>query len=279
MDTHNHQPAAPLNNADILAQLTGDKRSTLWLGHYSENDILNLLAKFDLLPLLKAKGCTHPLVIIEPLDAFEQALKIFHAAATTENLFVEFRLREISFAHPNLVDREPCSMLKIEWLMLQNPAAVFNVDQPPLPGQRHPGLGLAKRSLQLLVHLAEQDDLGGILNFPEYFHNAYLYLEHFWFCNPALKGTVLALRRDLHFLSLAELSWAVYLGCILEAATAETYEWQADALILPLEEKLKRGFSPPEYEQAVFSAMAAQKFVLQKEKFQLLYAKQAGVIS
>lgn len=277
MDTKSDQTAAPLNNADILAQLIGDKRSTFWLGHYSENEVLHLLAKFDILPVLKAKGCDHPLIIIEPLEAFEQALKIFNSTVTTENLFVELRLHETSFSHPNLLGGAPQPMLKIDWLMLQNPAAVFSAEQPALPGQRHPGLGLAKRTLQLLVYLAQRDQLTGVLNFPQFFHNAYLYLEHFRYCNPELKGLVLALRRDLCFLSLAELSWAIYLGCIFDEAAGKVCEWQADALVLPLEETVSQCFSSPEYEQIVFTTMAVKKFVLQKEKFQLLYAAQPGV--
>ena len=119
MDTKSDQAAVSLNNADILAQLIGDKRSTFWLGHYSENEVLHLLAKFDILPVLKAKGCDHPLINIEPLEAFEQALKIFNSTATTENLFVELRLHETSFSHPNLLSGAPQPMLKIDWLMLQ----------------------------------------------------------------------------------------------------------------------------------------------------------------
>ena len=244
------QAAASLSNNDILAQLTDDKSPALWLGHYSENDVLHLLEKFDILPALKEKGCSHPLIIIEPLNAFEQALKIFNAAAAAENLFAEFRLREIPFSHPNLVAGAPLPMLKIEWLMLQNPAAAFSAEQPPMPGQRRPGLGLGKRALQLLVHLARQNRLSGVLNFPEFFHNAFFYLDYFWYCNPKLKGVVLALRRDFYQLSLAELSWAIYLGCVIEAHTGKTYEWQADALVLPLDEKIKQCFPTSKYEQA-----------------------------
>jgi len=266
------QAAASLSNNDILAQLTDDKSPALWLGHYSENDVLHLLEKFAILPALKAKGCSFPFIIIEPLEAFAQALKIFNAAASAENLFAEFRLREVSFSHPNLVAGASLPMLKIEWLMLQNPAAAFSAERPPMPGQRHPGLGIGKRALQLLVHLARQNHLSGVLNFPEFFHNAYLYLDYFGYCNPKLKGVVLALRRDFYQLSLAELSWAIYLGCIIEAHTGKTYEWQADALVLPLDEKIKQCFSPPEYEQVVFQAMADSAFVLNRKKFEKVFS-------
>lgn len=269
--------AGRLSDADILAQLTDDKRSTLWLGHYSESEVAHLLEKLDFLSALKEKGFSHPLIVIEPLDMFEQALKIYHATAVANNLLAEFRLREVSFSHPNLLAGAPLQMLKIEWMMLQNPAADFSVERPPLPGQRRPGLGLGKRALQLLVHLAQQDHLSGVLNFPEFFHNAYLYLEDFRYCNPQLKGLVLALRRDLHFLSLAELSWAVYLGCVINANTGKNYAWQADALVLPLENKVKQYFSRPEYEQAVFQTMTAEKFILHKEKFYSLYSEKPGL--
>lgn len=269
--------AARLSDADILAQLTDDKRSLLWLGHYSEADVAHLLEQHGFLAALREKGFPHPLIVIEPLDMFEQALKIYHAAAVTENLLAEFRLRDVSFSHPTLLAGAPLPMLKIEWMMLQNPAADFSAARPPLPGQRRPGLGLGKRALQLLVHLAQQDHLSGVLNFPEFFHNAFLYLEDFRYCNPQLKGIVLALRRDLHFLSLAELSWAVYLGCVIDANTGKNYAWQADALVLPLAEKVKQYFSKPEYEQAVFQAMATRKFILQEEKFHSLYSEKPGL--
>lgn len=269
--------AARLSDADILAQLTDEKRSTLWLGHYSEAEVAHLLEKLGFLAALKAKGFSHPLIVIEPLDMFEQALKIYHATAVADNLLAEFRLRDVAFSHPALLAGAPLPMLKIEWMMLQNPAADFSPERPPLPGQRRPGLGLGKRALQLLVHLAQQDRCSGVLNFPEFFHNAYIYLEDFRYCNPQLKGIVLALRRDLHFLSLAELSWAVYLGCVIDANTGKNYAWEADALVLPLEKKVKQFFSRPEYEQTVFQTMATEKFVLQEEKFHSLYSEKPGL--
>jgi len=151
--------------------------------------------------------------------------------------------------------------------MLQNPQADFSAERPRLPGQRHPGLGLAKHVMQLLIHLTKTQQLAGILNFPEFFHNAYFYLEHFYFCDPRLKNVVLALRRDLNELSLAELSWAVYHGCVIDMTTGQNYEWQAEALVLPLDKNMKRYFGSLEYEQNVYDAMAVSNFVLHREKF------------
>jgi hypothetical protein len=258
------------NTGEIQDQLTGKKNPTLWLGRYTADDIRHLLEKFDILSALKAKGFAQIAIAIEPLDRFMQALKIFSGIQTVENLLAEFRLREVSFSHPHLAIDSPLRMLKLEWLMLQNPQVDFSAERPHLPGQRHPGLGLAKRVLRMLVHLAEANRLAGVVNFPEFFHNAYFYLEYFYYCNPQLKGVVLALRRDLHELSLAQLSWAIYRGCVIDANTSEPYEWQADALIMPLDEQIKKQFHSAEYEKIVYATMAAASFVLNQKKFEQL---------
>jgi hypothetical protein len=264
----NSKNSSGFTNGDLLGQLTDKKSPTLWLGHYTELEIQHLLEKFDILPTLQDKGFANLLIVIEPLDPFVQALRIFNEKAVADNQLVEFRLREVAFSRQPLAGDAPLTMLKIEWLMLQNPWAQFLPERPRMPGQRYPGLGLGKQTVQFLVHLAKAHHFAGVLNFPEFFHNAYLYLEYFHYCDPRLKGIVLALRRDLNELSLAELSWAVYLGCVHDANTGQTYEWQADALVLPLEEKLKKYFASAAYEQTVYRALAEARFVLHREKFE-----------
>lgn len=260
--------SSDFSNGDLFGQLTGKKSPALWFGHYTEHEVMHLLEKFGILPMLKKKGFAHLIVVIEPLDAFAQALKIFNEKAVVDNQLAEFRLREVTFSPPGLVIDAPLNLLKIEWLMLQNPQAEFSPERPHMPGQRHPGLGLGKQTVQLLVHLAEAHRLAGVLNFPEFFHNAYLYLEYFHYCDPHLKGIVLALRRDMVELSLSELSWAIYLGCVNDANTGQTYEWQAGALVLPLEERLKKYFASADYEQSVYRTLAKARFVLDREKLE-----------
>jgi hypothetical protein len=267
MSTYAKNEKAPVfSNGDIFDQLTGKKSPTLWLGHYTEAEVRRLLEKFGILPALKAKGFHEIIFSIAPVDRFMQALKIFTATSAAENLLAEFQLRETSFSHPCLEAGAPLRVLAIEWLLLQNPKTDFTAERPRLPGQRHPGLGLGKRTVQLLVHLAQQQGLAGVLNFPEFFHNAYLYLEYFCYCNPRFKGLVLALRRDMNELSLAELSWAIYHGCVIDAKSGQTYEWQAEALLLPLEQ-IKQHFRSADYEQLVYDTMSASKFILDQKKF------------
>ncbi|MDZ7292894.1 MAG: hypothetical protein ONB44_24110 [candidate division KSB1 bacterium] len=259
---------------DLFDQLIDKKAPVLWLSRYTEEDIRQLLEKFHLMPAFTAMGFTEIIIKIEPIDTFTQTLKIYHKQAIPENWLAEIRLRETAFTHPLCPYDPPLPVLEIEWLMLQNPRSQFTAAQPRFPGQRHPGSGLAKRILRLLVHLAEQQNQAGILNFPEFFHNAYIYLEYFYFCNPRLKGIVLALRRDISELSLAELSWAINLGCVIDAKTGQIFEWQSDALILPLGEKMKTHLGSPEYEQIVYNTMAEAKFILNTQKFRELYPQQ-----
>jgi hypothetical protein len=264
-------------NGDILGQLTDKKSPILWLGRYTEDDVLHLFEEFDILRALKAKGFLNIAVEIESVENFLQALKIFAGEErSTENLLAEFRLREVVFSYRIRIVDEPLRMLTIEWLMLQNPRVHFTPERPRLPGQRHPGLGQAKRVLQLLVHLAKQQNLAGVLNFPEYFHNAYLYLEYFHFCDPRLEGVVQALRRDIRELSLAELSWAIYLNCVIDAKTGKTFEWQSDALVLPLDERIQKYFGSAEYQQIVNATLNASAFTLDQKKFHKIYPKRAA---
>jgi hypothetical protein len=259
--------APDFTSADLLDQLTGKKGSTLWLGRYTEEDVLHLLDKFGILSALKEKGFNDLIIAIEPVEPFVQALKIFFSEKSADHLLAEFRLREMLFSHRIQIVDAPLKMLAIEWLMLQNPLAQFTPERPRLPGQRHPGLGQGRRVVNLLVHLAEQHHLAGILNFPEYFHNACLYLEYFHFCDPRLEGIVQALRRDIRDLSLAELSWAVYLGCVIDAKSGKTFEWQAEALVLPLDERIQKYFTSAEYQQLVNETLGSSSFILDQQRF------------
>lgn len=253
--------------ADLFDQLSDKKGSILWLGRYTEADTLHLLDQFGILPALKEKGFHDIFITIEAIDQFAQALKVFEDTKPADLLLAEFRLREKDFSHPLLAAGEPYRMLAIEWLMLQNPRAQFTPERPRLPGQRFPGLGLAKRVLRLLVHLAQQQHLAGILNFPEYFHNAYLYLQHFHFCDPRREGMVQALHRDLSPLTLAEISWAVYRDCVIDRKTNKTFEWHADVLLLPLYERLQRYYASASYQSAVRDAATSSAFSLNQKKF------------
>lgn len=252
-----------LFDEDLFEQLRSYKGSSLWLGRFSEETILRALEKSGFLAALDSLGLHRLLVQIEPLDTFLQSLKVYHTQPRPEHLMAEFRLRETTLA-----PRKRCAdawgevmprVLAIEWLLLQNPYATFTNERPMLPGQTHPGLGQAKRILELLIHLAKHLELEGISNYPEYFHNAFLYQHFFYFYDPEREGMLEALSRDLAELSLAEQTWAIERGRV-RYATGEAFVWESDLLILPLSQRVRDYFEGASYRAAVAAAKESQRF-------------------
>jgi hypothetical protein len=109
--------------------------------------------------------------------------------------FHDFDLRRLQTPEPVLafMERElgtaPLKITVIEWLAMQNPDASFTDDRPQLPGQTHPGLHVAKQLMQMVFELARKQGRDALLNFPEHFHNAWLYSRRgLFFLNPAFEG-------------------------------------------------------------------------------------------
>ena len=257
--------------SDLLGQLTVNEGSTLWLGRYTVAQIERALERCGLLAALSQQGLGDFIIRIEPFEEFDQALRLYCHAPAPENLIGEARLREIEFGPdtrmPETFSAEPPRMLAINWLLMQNPYATFAPNRPQLPGQLHPGLGQARRVTQLLVDLCRRRRLAGILNFPEYFHNAYLYRDYFHFYDPAREGNLLALHRDLSPMQLADMSWAIEAGCVRLKATGERFEWTSAVQILPVLETISDYFSSPAYRQRGEEVRAAQQFILDQAEY------------
>ncbi len=257
-------PRTPLlAEADLFDQLNKDKSSSLWLGRFNEADIWRMWEQCGFVAAFAELQLQPLLLQIETIDAFMQALKLYHRQAAPEHLLAEFRLREIMLApRKRLADHFGEAMprvLAIEWLLLQNPYAQFTDERPALPGQTHPGLGQARLILQWLIALAQEMALEGIANFPEYYHNAFLYQRDFHFYDPMREGLLLALSRDLAGLSLAERTWAIERGQVC-GAHGEKFVWESELQILPLTPRLRAYFGEQSYLDAVANARAAQAF-------------------
>ncbi|RMD94573.1 MAG: hypothetical protein D6814_14345 [Calditrichaeota bacterium] len=260
-----------LNEGDLLGQLTEKQGSSLWLGKYTPEEIRHALEKSGILPELRKKGMQHFLITIEPLEEFQQSLKIYHQQKSPEHLLAEARLREVYFKpEPRMQEsfslKSP-RMLAIDWLMMQNPYACFTRERPRLPGQQYPGLGVARLVLRLLKALSRMHHLTGILNFPEYFHNAYFYRRYFKFYNPEKEANLYALARDLSPLSVCDMSWAIELGCVYPAEGDRPFEWTSGVQIFPLEKEVKAYFSSSWYENMYHQSFTSQKYWLDRDKF------------
>lgn len=268
-----------LDADDLADQLIGDKSSTLWLGRFSTAAIMAKFRKSGVLAALESQGLRDIHAVIEPLEPFLQALRFYTGARRPERLLAEFRLRETQLAKPACAfhdfPKPEVRVLAIDWLLMQNPLASFTPARPPLPGQLHPGLGLSRRILKSLMALATYLNLEGLTNFPDHFHNAYLYQRYFCFCEPARAGRFRALVRDLRDLPLAKQSWAVELGCVRSLTRSQTLRWSPALLLLPLSSETKAWFDRPSYTQEVDRAAERERFVVDHAKLDRLYPASA----
>jgi hypothetical protein len=101
--------------------------------------------------------------------------------------------------------------------------------------------------------------LEGVSNYPEYYHNAFLYQQDFHFYDPAREGLLDALSRDLAELSLAERTWAIERGEV-RYVSGEVFVWESDLQILPLAPRVREYFESASYREAVVAAREGQRF-------------------
>jgi hypothetical protein len=168
-------------------------------------------------------------------------------------------------------------MLFVQWIRLQNPlSAEFTPDHPRMPGQRHPGLGVGSRVMEMLAALGSKLGTDGLANTPEYPHNAVLYAQRFKYLDPRMQGVLKALRRDLAKVSLADASWGIMLGCVRERNSGETLRWPREEQILPLGGALLDHFASGGYKEAVSRAAGAVSYELDAGKLALLRRELPG---
>src|SRR5205814_9382773 len=138
-----------------------------------------------------------------------------------------------------LLDGETLELIAIEWLLMQNPSAHFGEKRPRLPEQNYPGLGIGREVMALLKIMTERLEREGMLAFPEHYHNGVIYNHDFRFFSPEREGELIALKRDLHNLSLSEASWAVEEGLVIDERTQKPYKWRGEEMIWPLSKRLR----------------------------------------
>ena len=163
-------------------------------------------------------------------------------------------------------DFDVLSVLAIRWLALQDPQAHFTHDRPPLPGQRFPGLGLA-RTLILRMHAwAKAWGKDALVNFPEYFHNAVLYSAAYRFVSPMRQGGFEALVRDLSALPLATASTAVEERRVTRDGSDERVVWEAGEMIAPLTDPVRLWLETPAYTERVRHARESVRYTVRETR-------------
>jgi len=245
------------DEADLVPDL-GKKPRRLLLDYYSRHGVELALERYGLMAKLAVKGFRDFRVTLNPDDPHSQVLRVEGRKPPHDALLLLFELVVSRFALPVpellLIAEAVLPTLRVEWLLLQDPTRAFTPAKPQLPGQDHPGLGVAHDVHEMLVQISRRLHLEGIVQRPAHYHNAVVAARQYRFVDPMLEGRFRALRRVLANVSLAEATKCVE-GGDLVLADGSPLAWEPGLLLLPVSERLWRYFEQPDYLEARNQAM------------------------
>lgn len=269
----------PISEQDLLDQLVGQKSSTLFLGLFTVEQLKGFFEEVNIFEELKQKGVWPVEIEIISPEQFSYYLKV---TLESGELVGEILMREGVFTPKEQYISEVTigskNLLFVEWLCLQNPLRKFNPNFLPLPGQRHPGLGVGRKVADLLERACRRVGADGLLNFPEFFHNAYLYIERYHFYNPRKEAEFIAIKRDLCELSFVEIAWAVFSECVYYDH-GKLYRWRPEALMWPCDEELVAYFESRGWREQVQNWSEVFKFTVDKDKLNKVIEKLKDEVS
>jgi hypothetical protein len=196
------------------------------------------------------------------LESGEHRLRLLPLGSSTPLLDLRMTESSTFLKDPRMsrLGLEVLSFLAMSWLTLQDPRRGFTADRPALPGQEHPGLGISRRVYARLLLWAEDWGKDGLLNFPEYYHNASIYSRAFRFLSPVRQGRFEALQRALANLPLATASRLVHEGGVRDEAAGAPLVWQPAEMVAATSTDVRLYLDSPDYQAAAAAAAAAARF-------------------
>jgi hypothetical protein len=263
-----------LTTLDIEQYLSGKSRvNDLFLNYYSRQGLLDALERYGTTERLRKRGFD-PFLNLKSRDQ-QHRLKI--SDGKKGPILIEMVGRFASLKSRRTINGinsgDVVELLTIEWLLLQNPREHFNEKRPRLPGQLYPGLGIGREIMALLKIMTERLQQEGMMAFPEHYHNGMLYDRELLFFSPEREGELKALERDLQDLSLAQASWAIETGLVIDNETGNPYKWRGEEMIWPLSKRLKDYFNSEEYSSKTEQVMANKKFSFDLEQLERVMKK------
>ena len=242
------EPSDELLTAEDLAEALGvEPPETRFLGFYTPAGVELALERLGYIDQMRALGFERPLLDFDLANPSGHTLRVF-ADAQRKELLVEMRLRR------DLAALRGFQMLRVEWLLLQNPRAQFSAAHPRLPGQAHPGLGMLRETVAALVLVCDRLKLDGIVIAASRYPPAAAAHGDLRCLDPADEGHLVALERALDGLPLALAARAAEEGGVVDVETGRSVPWRPLTMVLPVSDRLREIFSSPDYLQRVAAA-------------------------
>jgi hypothetical protein len=265
------------SETDLFNLDIGRRGGDFFLGYFSREGVKIALEKYGLFVELKNRGFEDIIMNIDTSDPFKHKISIFNDYKTQENLLIELVLRK-SFFKVNMPfqtrhNGKGFQCLIIDWLSMQNHKAEFTPRKPRLPGQKFPGLGLSNIAIELLMIICWRLKLGCLVNYPEHYHNAFLYSKIFCYHDPDSQAIFLALKKTFKSYPLDKISWGIDWGCVRELNSNETYSWMVSEQLVPVDDTLKKIFNGKKYKKYVNARMRDFKFSFDEAKYQEIRKK------
>jgi hypothetical protein len=244
-----------LTDEDIGMALGGPRRPRRLLGYYTPQGLELALERTGFLDRLRALGFPRPVAELD-LDNPTGDTVRFWADRRKADLLIEVRMRIDRGTAPDL------ALLRVEWLLLQNPNAAPTPERPLLPGQRHPGLGMLQDIMALMVLVCDRLQLDGVLFVPAHYHTAAYGRKLMRSLDPADEARLRALRAVLDRLPLAEATHAMESGRVIDTRTGEPAVWEPRPLVFPVSQRLRERLEAGDYERQVAEAAPRFAFAL-----------------
>ncbi len=254
------------------------KKEKLFLSMYAAEDLLSIMKKVGLYDHLRAKGFQDIKLEIDMDSESINYLKIYCDEKLPENQLLDLRLSESRYVPDKKFFEDKSSivtydMVMIEWLSLQNPRGTFSSERPQLPGQDKPGLGGLSYLMQMMYIVAEGVVKDGFLDVPDHMHGAVMYSRNFKFFNPAHEAILRAVLRDLKGYSLADLSWGMLTGTIIDKNTGQAQVYDPSEQIFPVSRRIKEYFNSKRYLRRFKEVYKTKKYVFDYDQMLVLREK------
>ena len=197
-----------------------------FLGFYSPSGIEYALRAYGIWERMQAAAPSGRLVV-QVLDTCDRLQRLRVVDADEGALVGELRA--------GFEWRDQRQWLYVDWILSQRPGADFPPDRPALPGQEHPGGGIGRELMEIVLLMGHRLHCDGLVGRPAYFHNAVLYQVHFGFEDPAAEALYRATRAawKASGLSLGEASWAVLNGRLRDRE-GRVVRWDPAIMLAPL---------------------------------------------